>query len=54
MPVIELATFQASEALLANPDLALGALEILKNSEGFLGYDENPSIHLIFQSSLDS
>ena len=41
MPVIELATFQASEALLANPDLALGALEILKNSDGFLGYDEN-------------
>jgi hypothetical protein len=47
MPVIELATFQASEALLANPDLALGALEILKNSEGFLGYDENQSIHPI-------
>ncbi|KAJ3542492.1 hypothetical protein NMY22_g3503 [Coprinellus aureogranulatus] len=37
MPVVEVATFQASDALLANPDLALGALAILKNAEGFLG-----------------
>ena len=47
MPVVEIATFQASEALLGNPDLALGALAIIKNSEGFLGYDEKQNMPLL-------
>ena len=47
MPVVEIATFQASEALLANPDLALGALAMIKKSEGFLEYDEKQSMPLL-------
>lgn len=38
MPVVEIATFPASDALIADHDLALGSLEILKKAEGFLGY----------------
>ncbi|KAJ3518868.1 hypothetical protein NMY22_g13466 [Coprinellus aureogranulatus] len=37
MPVVEIATFQASDALLADPDLDFAALSILQNAEGFLG-----------------
>jgi len=35
MPVVEIATFTASPALLANHDLAKGALDITAKSEGF-------------------
>lgn len=47
MPVVEVATFQPSKVLLADPNLDLAALAILERAEGFLGYNLTPlSIHL--------
>ncbi|KAJ3535223.1 hypothetical protein NMY22_g6581 [Coprinellus aureogranulatus] len=52
MPVVEIATFQASDALLADPDLDFAALSILQNADGFLGY--YPSMLILSWETLEA